>query len=291
MKPAPLKPGRIAVVGSVNLDIVASVERLPVAGETVSGHDLAHHPGGKGANQALAARRLGAEVSMIGRVGSDSAALEALALLQAEGVELSRCTAVGHAPTGVALIGVGANGENQIIVIPGANGTLAPDYVSAIIADALIVQLEVPVETVSAAVAEFDGLVVTNLAPARIVPEGLIARSDVVVVNETEAAFYGSALDACNGLIALTQGGDGAKLMRGGQVLAQARPPTVAVVDTTGAGDTFIAALTVALLEGMSHQHALEFACCAGALATTRAGAQPSFPHRADVNAMLERHP
>jgi ribokinase len=280
---------RIAVVGSVNLDIVATVDRLPVAGETVSGRTLSHHPGGKGANQALAARRLGAEVQLIARVGSDAAADQALALLRAEGVDLSQCLPMDHAPTGVALIGVSADGENQIIVVPGANGHLTPDDVQGIEADALIVQLEVPVETVAAAVAGFRGLVVVNLAPAMPVPQAIIERADVIVVNETEAAFYASRLPHREGVdLVVTLGGDGARLSSGGSVKASATPPLVTVVDTTGAGDTFVAALTLAGLEGRDAKGRLAFACAAGALATTRPGAQPSFPTRADVDAILE---
>ena len=279
---------KIAVVGSVNLDIVASVDRLPVAGETVSGHSLAHHPGGKGANQALAARRLGAEVQLIARVGSDAAAKDALALLRADGVDLSRCLPVAGMPTGVALIGVSADGENQIIVVPGANAELKPEDVTGIEADALIVQLEVPVETVAAAVAGFKGLVVVNLAPAQSVPDALIARADLIVVNKTEAAFFAGRLEQHpTAEIVVTLGGEGARLARGGAVLASAAPPNVEVVDTTGAGDTFVAALTVACLEGRQAAARLAFACAAGALATTRPGAQPSFPSRAEVNAIL----
>jgi ribokinase len=282
---------KIAVIGSVNLDVVASADRLPLAGETVSGHSIAHHPGGKGANQALAACRLGAVVAFIGRVGADSSADQALALLRADGVDLTGCLPVPDAPTGVALIGVAGDGENQIIVVPGANAKLGPDDARDIRANALIVQLEVPVATVAAAVADFAGLVVVNLAPACDVPEALIARADMIVVNQTEAAFYGPALDACPGLIAITLGADGACLMQAGVVLAQTSPPPVTVADTTGAGDTFVAALTVALLEGQDHQRALAFACAAGALATTRPGAQPSLPYRAEVDQLIRLVP
>jgi ribokinase len=278
---------RIAVVGSVNLDIVARTERLPGPGETVSGTSLARHPGGKGANQALAARRLGAEVQQIARVGRDGAAEEALALLRAEGVDLSRCQPVSDAPTGVALIGVADDGENQIIVVPGANGCLRPQDVTAIDADALIVQLEVPVETVMAALEGFEGLVVANLAPARPLPEALFERADIIAVNETEAAFFAETMARHDGLVALTLGADGARLIKTGAPVAAATPPAVPVLDTTGAGDTFVAALTVGLLEGRGHQAALDFACTAAALTCARHGAQPSFPTRSEVDALM----
>lgn len=286
---------RITVVGSVNLDFVARGPRLPAPGETVTAAVLARHPGGKGANQALAARRLGAEVRLVARVGRDAMADEALALLRAEGVDLGPCVADPHAPTGVALIAVDDGGENQIVVAPGANAALNPTDVvpatggratdAADRSDALLAQLEVPVETVRAAALGHAGFVCLNLAPALAVPADLLARADLIVVNETEAAHYGPALaTTARTLLAVTLGARGAELWRGGQRLAAATPPEVEVVDTTGAGDCFVAALVVALLEGRSHEAALRFACAAGALATTRAGAQPSLPRRAAVD-------
>jgi ribokinase len=279
---------RITVVGSVNLDFVATAARLPAPGETVTGAVLARHPGGKGANQALAAARLGARVSMIARVGADALADEALALLRAEGVDLAGCRADPAAPTGVALIAVDARGENQIVVAPGANAVFAADQLDAGIDGALICQLEIPVETVARAVALTSGFVCLNLAPAAEIPEALMARADLIVVNETEAAFYGEALHALPGLIAITWGARGAGLYRAGQQIAAAAPPPVIAIDTTGAGDAFVGALTLALLEGQAPEAALKFACTAGALAATRAGAQPSLPTRAEVDARLE---
>jgi len=273
----------IAVVGSVNLDLAASVSRLPVAGETVTGATLNRFPGGKGANQALAARRLGAEVALHARVGADAAAGEALALLEAGGVDLSCCSADPQESTGIALIAVAPTGENQIVVAPGANCSLLPDTVSLPVADALIGQLEVPVDTLVAVTSQFGGFVCLNLAPAREVPNALIERADLLVVNETEAGFYGNAIHAGRGLVAITRGRSGAALYRGGERLASATPPEVASIDATGAGDTFTAALTLALVERQPLQEALEFACVAGALATTRQGAQPSLPTRNEV--------
>jgi ribokinase len=276
----------ITVVGSINLDFVASGAGLPRPGETVTGATLARHPGGKGANQALAARRLGATVAMVGRVGQDSMAGEALTLLRQDGVDLAGVGVDPAAATGVALIAVSAEGENQIVVAPGANDAFTPDLLTGSIAGALISQLELPVETVSAAVAKASGFVCLNLAPAAAIPPTLLARADLIVVNETEAAFYGEDLHSAAGLVAITLGGEGARLLKGGVELARARPPKIIVVDTTGAGDCFVAALTVALLEGQAPQAALQFACAAGALAATKAGAQSSLPWRAEVEAV-----
>jgi ribokinase len=277
----------ITVVGSVNLDVVATAKTLPAPGETVTGATLARHPGGKGANQALAATRLGADVSLIACVGRDALADEALALLKAEGVNLSRCLIDAKASTGVALIAVDAKGENQIVVAPGANAAFEPQHLSARIDGALICQLEIPVETVARAVALTDGFVGLNLAPAADVPAELLARADLIVVNETEAAFYGSRLHDGGGLVAVTLGARGAALFKAGEQIASASPPKVTAVDATGAGDSFVGALVVALIEGQAPQDALTFACAAGASAATRPGAQPSLPRRVDVEALL----
>lgn len=278
---------RITVVGSVNLDFVASASRLPAPGETITGAVLVRHPGGKGANQALAARRLGAAVSLVGCVGADGLADEALALLRAEGVDLSGCAVHPAAPTGVALIAVAPDGENQIVVASGANMEARPPNLPLASQDALICQLEIPLETVARAVALARGFVCLNLAPAASVPADTLARADLVVVNETEAAFYGQALHALPGLVAITWGARGAGLYRRGELIASVAPPSVEAIDATGAGDAFVAALTLALLERRPPEAALAFACAAGALAATRPGAQPSLPGRAEVEALL----
>jgi ribokinase len=279
---------RIAVVGSVNLDIVARANKLPSPGETVTGATLARYPGGKGANQALAARRLGADVTLLAAVGSDAAADEALALLRSEAVDLSRLYVDPDAATGVALINVSAAGENQIVVAPGANLSLTPERLDLPPHDAVICQLEVPVATVAAAAARATGRFIVNLAPAQRVPDGILQRADMIVVNESEEMFYGDAIHTAPGLVCLTLGARGAQLFQRGRKLASAKPPKVEVVDTTGAGDCFVAAVTVALLEGRTEQEALAFACAAGAAATTKPGAQPSFPTRAEVAALMQ---
>lgn len=273
----------IAVIGSVNLDIVAKAARLPAPGETVTGAELYRYPGGKGANQALAAKRLGADVTLIARVGQDAAADEALALLREGGVDLSLCIAVPGVPTGTALIAVAPSGENQIVVAPGANRHLAPDDLDVPKSDALICQLEVPVDTVAKAASEYTGFLSVNLAPAARIDVAVLQRADLIIVNETESAWYGESLRACHGIVATTRGAGRATLQQDGEVVAEAQPPSVDSIDATGAGDTFTAALTVALVEGQPPQNALEFACAAGAAATTKMGAQTSLPTRQEV--------
>ncbi len=274
---------RITVVGSINLDMVASAPRLPRAGETVTGAVLARHPGGKGANQALAAQRLGAKVYLIGRVGDDAMAEEATALLAAGRVDLSGVETDAEAPTGVALIAVDPTGENQIVVAAGANHRFTPEQLPARIEGPLIVQLELPVETVEAAVGRATDFVCVNLAPAQPVSDQLLRRADLLIVNETEAAFYGDLLHHGGGRVVTTLGSQGAVMHQRGAEIARAAPPKVRAVDATGAGDCFVGAICVALLEGMEPEAALVFACTAGAIAATRPGAQPSLPTRDEV--------
>jgi ribokinase len=273
----------ITVIGSVNLDIVAEAPRLPAAGETVTGAELHRFPGGKGANQALAAQRLGADVSLVARVGNDPAAAEAMALLREGGVSLDHCVAVDGNATGTALIAVAPDGENQIVVAPGANRRLRAEDIATPTTDAVICQLEVPTDTISDVARRYEGFFCVNLAPARHVDVAILQRADLVVVNETEAAWYGATLSACHGMVATTRGAGEASLSRDSDTLATATPPSIDAVDATGAGDTFTAALTVALVEGMSPQKALEFACAAASIAATRMGAQPSLPLREEV--------
>ena len=277
----------VAVIGSVNIDIVARVSRLPVPGETVTGATLSRFPGGKGANQALAAKRLGADVRLIACVGDDASADEALELLREGGVNLSQCRRVADATTGTALIAVAPSGENHIVVAPGANRAVTPEATQAIQADALICQLEVPVPVIVQAAQSYSGFFCINLAPAAEIDVTLLQRADLVVVNETESDWYGRSLDACRGMVATTRGSGVATIERNGEIIAEATPPTVDVVDTTGAGDTFTAALVIALVEQQAPEEALRFACAAGAVATTNMGAQPSLPGREQVLAYL----
>jgi ribokinase len=266
---------RITVVGSINLDLVVRAERLPRAGETVTGAVFERIPGGKGANQALACARLGADVTLVGAVGEDSFADEALRSLREAGVALQ--LTVVEAPTGVALIQVDGTGETTITVAPGANALVGevelPPH------DAVLCQLEVPDETVISAWERCAGMFCLNAAPAR--PISIDA--DLTVVNPYEL----EKLARRDGLVALTLGADGAVLMEDGEEIARAAPPRVEAVDGTGAGDAFTACLVVSLLEGLDHQSALGRACAAGAVAASRFGAQPSLPTRADIDAIL----
>lgn len=285
----------IGVVGSINLDLVASGAPLPHAGETVTGARFAQHPGGKGANQALAARRLGAAVNMVGCVGDDALAEAALALLRQDGVNVSAVMSEIGVSTGVALIAVSAEGENQITVASGANDRVnASDAGDLPKCDVILCQLEVPVAAVEAAAAsavDTGALMAINLAPAKPVPTTLLNQADLLIVNEIEAEFYGEALHEGGGLVALTLGGDGAALYKMGKEIACVPAFSVDVVDTTGAGDTFCGALAVALAEGMAPEKAMQFASAAAALAVTRPGAQPSLPTRDRVEALLAQQP
>ena len=264
---------RITVVGSINLDLVARCERLPRVGETVSGATFSRVPGGKGANQAVACARLGAEVTLVGAVGSDSFAQEALAELREARVTLDLETSAE--PTGVALIYVDAAGETEIVVAPGANTTVGevelPEH------DAVLCQLEVPDEAVLSAWEGCTGFFCLNAAPARPV----VVDPDLTVVNTYEL----EALTRRDGLVAVTLGAEGAYLLEDGEEIARATPPAVEVVDGTGAGDAFTACLLVSLLEERDPGEALERACTAGALAASRFGAQPSLPTAAEIDA------
>lgn len=266
----------IAIIGSINLDIVASVKHFPQPGETITNATVKRFPGGKGANQAIAAHRLGAKVFMVGRLGDDPVAEEATRTLREEGVDLSYCKALKATSTGLALIVVTETGENQIVVAPGANAAFEAADLEIPQTDAIIAQLEVPTETIRKAVSGSDSFFCLNAAPAKPVPHALLEHVDLLVVNEVEARILGHELDNYRGLLAITYGAAGAVLSRAGEQLAKAQPPEVDVVDTTGAGDAFTAALTVGLVSGFEPQTALEHACMVGALTTTRMGAQSS---------------
>jgi ribokinase len=270
-------PPRIAVVGSVNLDLVVRCARLPQAGETLTEAVFQRVPGGKGANQAVAAARLGAEVTLVACVGRDDLAPEALGILEEEGVRLELRRA--DAPTGVALITVAADGENTIVVAPGANALLRPEDVALAETDAVLCQLEIPLETVAAA-ARQPALFCLNAAPA---VEGELPPADVTIVNRLELAALSHRL----GLVAVTLGAEGALLLRDGDEVARVAAPTVEAVDGTAAGDAFCACLVVSLVEGREPEEALRRACAAGAVAASRPGAQPSLPTAAEVDALL----
>ncbi len=277
----------IAVIGSINLDIVANVKNFPQPGETITNAVVNRFPGGKGGNQALAAHRLGASVFMVSRVGDDPAADEALKTLRQEGVDLSYCKPLANHSTGMAMIVVSESGENQIVVAPGANAAFDAEHLELPHTDASIAQLEVPIETILKAARASDNFFCLNAAPAKPVPHELLGHVDLLVVNEIEAETLGKELDNFHGLLASTFGSKGAILSHNGQQIASATPPKVDVVDTTGAGDAFTAALTVALVKGMDPQPALEWACVVGALTTTKMGAQSS-PTRMEVQQLKQ---
>lgn len=299
----------VVVVGSVNLDRVQTVARLPAPGETVHGTSFALHHGGKGANQAVAAARLGARVSMVGRLGADDFATQLLANLEADGIDHSAVIQDASTTTGVALIVVADDGQNSIVVASGANMQVTPDDVDAAAetiaaADVLLLQLEIPLDAVqrAAEIAHEHGVpVVLNPAPARDLPADLLSRVDVLIPNESETALLtglpvdtGAELEAAARALLdrgistaiLTLGARGAMLATGSEVEII---PTFKVqpVDTTAAGDAFVAGFSVALAEGKPVAEAVRWGNAAGALAATRLGAQTSLPRRAELEQLL----
>ncbi|MDQ0581144.1 ribokinase [Streptomyces rishiriensis] len=295
----------LLVVGSANADLVIDVERRPAAGETVLGSDLAVHPGGKGANQAVAAARLGARTALLARVGDDAYGRLLLGSQRAAGVETAGVL-VGGAPTGVALITVDPSGDNSIVVSPGANGRLTPADVRA--ADGLLhasrvvsAQLEIPLETVVEVVRNLapGSRFVLNPSPPRPLPAEVLAACDPLIVNEHEAKVIlgeaggsGEPEDWARLLLAkgpksvvVTLGGEGA-LVASADGVSRVPSVKVAAVDTTGAGDSFTAALAWRLGTGSSLAGAAAYAARVGAVAVTRRGAQESFPTAQEVDAL-----
>ncbi|MWA01010.1 ribokinase [Actinomadura sp. LD22] len=287
----------VVVVGSVNADLVVGVDRRPAPGETVLGSDLATHPGGKGANQAVAAARLGGRVGIVGRIGDDGHGALLRDALAGAGVDLAHL-AVTPGPSGVALITVGPDGDNSIIVSPGANARLTPGDVAAagdMIAAASVVtfQLEVPmpaIEAAARAAASAGARVVLNLSPTAPVPDEVLALCDPLVVNEHEAAWLlgdAGAASPDDMARALLRSGPRSAVITlgpGGAVVADADgtaavpSPKVEAVDTTGAGDAFTAALCLRLARGDSLPDAARYAARVGAAAVRRPGAQTSYP-------------
>lgn len=291
---------RIAVVGSANVDFVVRVPRIPRAGETVLGGDLARFAGGKGANQAVAAARLGAEVAFVARVGDDGLGRSSLDGYRSEGIDTRHVAVDSDAPTGAALIVVDGEGENAIAVAPGANARLSPADVEAAAetiraADALLLQLETPLEATERAVdiaRAGDTLVLLDPAPARPLDAGFLALVDVLTPNREEARRLAGGLgadaagpeaaartlrEAGVGHVAVTLGGEGV-LTVGAEGPRRWPAAPVDAVDATAAGDAFSAALAVALGSGQAWEEAVAFARRAAAFSTTRMGAQPSLP-------------
>jgi ribokinase len=295
----------LLVVGSANADLVIGVDRRPAAGETVLGSDLVTHPGGKGANQAVAAARLGARTALLARVGDDPHGRLLGDSLRAAGVDTAGLL-TGGAPTGVALITVDPSGDNSIVVSPGANARLSPEDVRAageLLGAARVVslQLEIPLDTVAsvaAAVAATDARVVLNPSPPAPLPAEVLAACDPLVVNEHEARYLlgagaGDTPESwAAGLLALGPRSVVVTLGAAGALVADpaghVRIPSLPVnaVDTTGAGDAFTGALAWRLGAGDDLETAVRFAVRVGAAAVTRAGAQESFPTLEEVAAL-----
>ncbi|MCO5330226.1 MAG: ribokinase [Ilumatobacteraceae bacterium] len=279
----------VVVVGSANLDLVATVDRLPGAGETVPGHSYAEYPGGKGLNQAVAAARGGAVTAFVGAVGDDVAGAGLLDVMRADGIDTTAVAVVG-APTGRAMIGVGANAENSIIVIAGANDAVTGDRLPA--CRVVLSQLEVPVAAIRSAFTaarSMGATTVLNPAPAKPLPDDVLALCDVLTPNEHEVELLGGVdrlLSLGARAVVVTLGARGAALHTAGGDVAIA-PFAVTPVDTTGAGDTFSGTLCARLALGEELTTALRAASAAGALCTTRAGAVPSIPYRIEVDALL----
>ncbi len=281
-----MKPVRVTVVGSVNLDLVAALPRLPGPGETLTATSLTRIPGGKGANQALAAHRLGLSVRLVAAVGADPEANTALELLRREGVALDRLQSVPE-PTGLALVAVDPTGETTIVVVPGANATLRVEAQDVAGAEVVLTVLEVPEQAVVEAAHFATGLFVLNASPARPVPDVVLRRADLVVVNRAEYAALPNLHEAR--AVAVTDGARGAVLLRDGVQVATAVPPPVSAVDGTAAGDAFIGAAVAGLLRMLPDAEWLARACAAGALAATRPGAQLSLPTAAEIDEVLTR--
>ena len=287
-EPAP----SIVVVGSLNMDLIVRSSHLPATGETLLGSSFSTLPGGKGANQAIAAARAGGRVRMVGAVGSDDFGAELTGALDGTGVDTGLVRRVAGS-SGVALITVDDAAENTIVVVAGANAamTTLDEADRAVIADAdlLMLQLEIPLDTVTAAAAAAAAAgvpVLLNPSPVRALPAELLAAVDILVVNETEAAALDDARSA-GGHLVTTLGAAGARYLGPDGTVAQAAPPRVSAVDTTGAGDAFTGALAVAWSRGDDPATALRWACAAGALATTVPGAGAAAPMAADINRIL----
>lgn len=297
---------QVVVVGSLNMDLVTRAQRLPGPGETLSGDAFATVSGGKGANQAVAAARLGARVAMIGCVGDDAYGEQLRAALLAEQIDCQGLSTVKGVSTGIASIVVDANGQNAIIIVAGGNGRLTPEVVDRFdalmgAAEVVVCQLEVPTVTVAHVLRRARQLgktVILNPAPASAaLPDQWYSLIDYLIPNESEAAILsGIAVDSLAsaeqaaghllasgaGKVIITLGEQGA-LLASGQGIEHFCAPRVTAVDSTAAGDTFVGGFAAALAQGRTEHEAIRFAQKAAALSVTRAGAQPSIPDSAEV--------
>jgi ribokinase len=300
-------PANVVVIGSLNMDLVTRAPRLPVGGETLIGHSFATVSGGKGANQAVAAARLGAQVAMVGCVGNDDYGVQLRDALLVEQIDCRAVSTVADS-SGVALIVVDDNSQNAIVIVAGANGAMTPaviDRFDAVLqaADVIICQLEIPDATVGHALKRARALgkvVILNPAPAsRPLPADWFAAIDYLIPNESEATVLSglsvdsleSAESAASQLIAMGAGkviitlGAQGSLFADGQRFEHFPAPKVKAVDTTAAGDTFVGGFAAALANGKSEAEAIRYGQIAAALSVTRAGAQPSIPAQSDVQA------
>jgi ribokinase len=287
----------IVVVGSVNQDLVARVEHHPVPGETVLGSGHETMPGGKGANQAVAAARLGSDVVFVGRSGADEAGRDLVGEFEREGVDVAHLTVDPVAPSGLAIITIDDAAENTIVVSPGANGNVSPSDVEGasaalMAATVTLLQLEIPMDAVLAAAGASEGIVILNAAPATHLPAALLNSIDVLVVNRGELATLTGSGDPLSArslpvpVTVVTLGGEGAHIIR-----ADTRESVAAIdvtpVDTTGAGDTFCGALAAGLDDGLSLESSVRRAVVAGSLAVTAIGARSGMPTLPELEGAL----
>jgi ribokinase len=303
----------VVVVGSINIDLVANADRIPVKGETILGHKFQIHPGGKGANQAVAVARLGHAVTMIGRVGDDAFGVQLRAHLESMDVNLSGVTTT-PGTSGVAIIVVGRGGENSIVITPGANALLTPEDLDTHIdiirsAGVVLTQLEIPIETVQhlAKICQRERVsLILDPAPAKELPESLFKDVEWFTPNETEASFFAAKTNGkaditdpasmaqrliergVKGVI-LKLGARGAYIATRDGLAEMLAPFSVDAVDTTAAGDAFNGAFATGLLMKMEPIDSARFAAAAAAISVTRSGAQPSMPTMEDLQTLREQ--
>ena len=276
---------RIAVVGSINADLVVQMPKLPGRGETVSSAEPAWFPGGKGANQAVAASRMGGNVSMFGAIGADEPGQMCLSALKQSGVNVD-AVVTALSPTSTALVMVEHSGENQIVVADGANQHASFDAAQISSADAVIVQFEIPESVIVEVGKAAKGIFCVNAAPVRELSDELASLIDVLIVNEHEFAQLG---EPKSGLVIVTAGAKEVVAYQNGEIVAKSQPPKVEALDTVGAGDTFVGAFVVAYASGKTVPDALDLACAASALSTLKLGAQSGMPTASEVNEFFNK--
>ena len=298
---------RIVVLGSLNLDLVVTVPRLPQPGETVLGQQLSQYPGGKGANQAVAAARLGGQVALVGRVGNDSFGASLITNLESNGVDASGVAVDAAEPTGAALIYVEEGGQNMIAVAPGANATVGPGDAQRAVArlgprDLLVMQLEIPIaviEQAALAARRAGASILLNAAPAQGLEPGLLSQLDTLVVNEREAnalvdqkdpSLAAAALHTNGPKIVIVTLGPSGSLFCDETGVHRVEPFPVKAIDTTGAGDAFMGALAVGIARGLATGAAVRFANAAGAAASSSLGAQAALPRLDDLRRLFGLH-